>query len=243
MNGLSKVEGRRSKTAGCALFNLRPSTLNRRKGFALIEVLVAVLFIAIFMLVLLQIRNQALYQFIVSGDQHTGAWLAEMKMTELVSQDLPDPADDTTWMTSGGGDFGDFDDRVNDLNRDINEDWVERSHFAKFEYEWTKELLFIGPNFIGNKEDLDLWEQPLDETTGEAVEGEDDPMEQPAARIVRITLTVFMPEPRARADDDKISDEEAEARRKRPSVKLVTYVDPATLFEAEAATEEPPPEG
>jgi hypothetical protein len=210
-----------------------------RRGFALIEVLVAVLFIAIFMLVLLQIRNQALHQFIVSGDQHTGAWLAEMKMAELVSQDLPDPADDATWMTSGGGDFGDFDARVNDVNREINgEGWIERSHFIKFEYEWTKELLFIGPNFIGNKEDLDLWEQPLDETTGEPVVGEEDPMEQPAARIVRITLTVYLPELRAKPDA-----EDEGATQERPSIKLVTYVDPAIVFDAEANSEEPPPEG
>jgi hypothetical protein len=231
MNVRSTVDGSQSTVNGRCL------TVNRRKGFALIEVLVAVLFIAIFMLVLLQIRNQALHQFVISGDQHTGAWLAEMKMSELISQDLPDEADDSTWVTSGGGDFGDFDDRVNDINRDINEDWIERSHFAKFEYEWTKELLFIGPNFIGNKEDLDLWEQPLDETTGEPVAGEEDPMEQPAARIVRITLTVYLPELRARPGDEE------EATQERPSIKLVTYVDPAIVFDAEANTEEPPPEG
>ena len=215
--------------------NLRP-TGNRRKGFALIEVLVAVLFIAVFMLALLQVRNQALHQFIRSGDQHTGAWLAEMKMAELISQDLPDPEDDTTWQTSDYGDFAYMDDRVNSVNRSINDEWGDRTHFAKFEYEWTKELLFIGPNFIGNKEDLDLWEQPLDET-GEPIVGEEDPIEKPAARIVRITLTVYLPEmPGAPANEEAATPE-------RPSIKLVTYVDPATLYNAEANTEEPPPEG
>jgi hypothetical protein len=233
----SKVQGQRSRTANGAFFNLRPSTFSRRKGFALIEVLVAVLFIAIFMLVLLQVRNQTIRQFIISGDQHTGAWLAEMKMAELLSQDLPDPEDDTTWVLSDYGDFGYMDDRLNSVNADVHENWEDRVVCGKFEYEWTKELLFIGPDFIGNKEDLDLWEQPLDET-GEPIPGETDPMEKPAARVVRVTLIVYLPEQRFNAG----SAEAEAATGERPTLKLVTYVDPATLFNAEANAEEAPPE-
>jgi len=208
--------------------------LNRRRGFVLIEIMVAVLFVGIFMLALLQIRNQTLHHFNRSGDQHTGAWLAEMKMAELVSQDLPDPENQDMWYLQGDGDFGDFNDRYNEVNRSVNEGWTDRAHFSKFEYEWTKELLFIGPNFIGNKEDLDNWEQPLDEF-GEPVAGEDNPMEQPAARVVRITLIVWLPElPSTEA--------ESETAQARPSVKLVTYVDPATLFNGEPEEETPPEE-
>lgn len=218
--------------------NRRPLTVNRRKAFALIEVLVAVLFIAIFMLVLLQIRNQTIRQFIISGDQHTGAWLAEMKMAELISQDLPDPEDDTTWVTSDYGDFGYLDDRINSINANIQEGWEDRVVCGKFEFEWTKELLFIGPNFIGDREDLDMWEQPLDES-GEPIIGESDPLEKPAARVVRVTLIVYLPEKRYNAGD-----EERDTTEERPTIKLVTYVDPAVLFNAEADTEETPaPEG
>lgn len=200
-----------------------------RKGFALVEVLVAVMFMGIFLLALLQVRNQTLHRFIISGDQHSGAWLAEMKMAEVISQNLPDPEDEETWVLFESGDFSEYDERTNDLNGPINPDWVERNHFSKFEWEVTKELIFIGPNFIGNDEDLELWEEPLDEN-GDPL-GEDDPREQAAARVVRITLIVYLPEPPnawAAADDS------SEPRPQgRPSIKLVTYVDPYILYNAE----------
>ena len=119
-----------------------------RRGFALIEVLVAVLFIGVFMLALLQVRNQALYQFLQSGDQHTGAWLAEMKMAEIVSEDLPDPADEDTWFLEDSGDFAEFDERNNEINAEVNEDWGNRTHFADFEWSYTKELIFVGPTEV-----------------------------------------------------------------------------------------------
>ena len=142
---------------------MRTRRTGPRSGFALIEVLVAVLFLAIFLLALLQVRNQALHQFLLSGDQHTGAWLAEMKMAEVVSERLPDPEDEDTWESSESGDFAYLDDRNNDINRSVNEEWSDRTKFAKFEWSVTKELVFIGPGFIGSREDLDAWEQPLDE--------------------------------------------------------------------------------
>ncbi|MBZ0136327.1 MAG: hypothetical protein K8I27_08140 [Planctomycetes bacterium] len=207
---------------------------NRRRGFALIEVLVAVLFIGIFLLALLQVRNQALHQFIRSGDHHSGAWLAEMKMAEVISQDLPDPENEETWFIQDSGDFAEFDERVNDINGRINENWVERNHFAKFEWEVTKELIFIGPNFIGNDEDLDLWEQPLDDNGDPLDEG--DPREEAAARVVRITLIVYLPElPGYEKDEEGDSQP-----RQRESIKLVTYVDPAVLFNADVETDEAP---
>src|SRR5690606_30380563 len=109
----------------------------------------------IFLLALLQVRNQTLHQFLISGDQHSGAWLAEMKMAAQISQKLPDPEDEDTWLLFDSGDFAYLDDRSNDINRSINEEWYDRTSFSKFEWEVTKELIFIGPDFIGNKEDLD----------------------------------------------------------------------------------------
>ncbi|MCA8918102.1 MAG: hypothetical protein KDB68_16850 [Planctomycetes bacterium] len=212
---------------------------SRRSAFALIEVLVAVLFIGIFMLALLQVRNQALYQFLQSGDQHTGAWLAEMKMAELVSENLPDPEDEETWVLSESGDFAEYDDRSNEINAAVNEEWGDRTHFADFEWECTKELIFVGPEFIGTQEDLEYWEQPLDEN-GDPTD-EADPNEKPAARLVRITLIVYLPEPKIRARTDE--DSEVEPDRGRPSIKLVTYVDPAILFNAEPDEEVTTPEG
>ena len=207
----------------------RKIRVTRRHGFALIEVLVAVLFVGVFMLSLLQVRNQALHQFIQSDDQFTGAWLAEMKMAELVAQQLPDPEDEDTWIMDDYGDFGHFDGRTNDINRTVNEDWVDRTTFAKFEYEWTKELIFIGPDFIGTAEDLDMWEPPLD-PYGEVDPLAKDPREEAAARVVRITLTVYLPERRQRDSEGEITD--------RKSIRLVTYVDPSILFEAEPATDD-----
>ena len=196
-------------------------------GFALIEVLVAVLFLAIFLLALLQVRNQALHQFLLSGDQHTGAWLAEMKMAEVVSEKLPDPEDEDTWSLFESGDFAYLDDRNNEINRSINEEWSDRTSFSKFEWQVTKELVFVGPEFIGNRDDLDAWEQPLDDN-GEPT-SEADPRTKPAARIVRITLIVTLPE-------SKRSQQSEDSTSERPTVKLVTYVDPSILFDAEPAT-------
>jgi hypothetical protein len=201
--------------------------MKRRKGFALLEVLIAVLFLGLFLLALLQVRNQTLHHFIRSGDQHTGAWLAEMKMAEVLSQNLPDPEDAETWSLFERGDFAEFDQRMNELNYRVNEDWEERRHFANFEWEVTKELIFIGPNFIGTDEDLEFWEQPLD-NYGDPL-NEPDPNQQPAARVVRVTLYVYLPE-------EKFADPEA-GRRERQSIKLVTYVDPSVLFDAD--TEDP----
>lgn len=220
-----------------------------RAAFALIEVLVAVLFIGVFMLALLQVRNQALHSFITSSDQHTGAWLAELKMAELVSQDLPDPSDTENvegWGYSGSGDFAYLDDRVNDINDRINEEWVTRETFSKFEYEWTKELIFIGPDFIGDQYEIENWEPPIDDY-GEELE-EDDPLEKPAARVVRVTLVVKLPMHGREAE----TYEEEVQQRDRRTIKLVTYVDPAALYQpsheaSEAADETPapatPPEG
>jgi hypothetical protein len=208
---------------------------HNRAGFALIEVLVAVLFMGVFMLALLQVRNQTLHQFLRSDDQHTGAWLAELKMAELVSQNLPDPEDEESWVLYENGDFAEFDDRLNRINERVNEGWSERTHFSKFEWECTKELIFIGPEFIGTREELDAWEEPIDES-GEPT-GETNPSEKAAARVVRITLTVFLPEPRPSG----VADEEAP--QGRPTIKLVTYVDPAILFQAEPAEEAAPAEG
>ena len=210
----------------------------QRKGFALIEVMVAVLFIGIFLLALLQVRNQTLHQFIRSGDQHSGAWLAEMKMAEVVSQNLPDPEEEDTWVITDNGDFAEYDERVNEVNASVNEDWVERTHFAEFEWEVTKELIFVGPNFIGNEEDLELWEAPVDEN-GDPLD-EDDPREQAAARLVRITLIVYLPEnPAAQQDEDEDGEFVPQGR---DSIKLVTYVDPNILYNAEIEEDEPVPE-
>ncbi|MCB9931908.1 MAG: hypothetical protein H6841_00640 [Planctomycetes bacterium] len=202
-----------------------------RGGFALVEVLVAVLFMGVFMLALLQVRNQTLHQFLRSGDQHTGAWLAELKMAELISQNLPDPEDEESWQIFESGDFAEFDDRLNEINANVNEGWTDRAAFSKFEWECTKELVFVGPSFIGSREDLDLWEQPLDEN-GEPTTDK-DPREQAAARVVRVTLTVYLPEPKLSGLEDE------QAPQGRPVIKLVTYVDPSILFEAEPAADDP----
>lgn len=216
------------------MINRRNIRITRRKGFALIEVLVAVFFVGVFMLTLLQVRNQALHQFIQSDDQFTGAWLAEMKMAELVAQQLPDPEDEDTWILEDYGDFGYFDTRTNEINRTVNEDWVDRNTFVKFEYSWTKEMIFIGSDFIGTAEDLDLWEPPLD-PYGDVDPLATDPREEPAARVVRITLTVYLPERRQRDAEGEATD--------RKSIRLVTYVDPSILFEAEPNTEDVPETG
>lgn len=201
----------------------------RRRGFALIEAVVAVLIVGVVLLALLQIRNQAMQQYLMMSDQRTGSWLAEMKMAELVSQALPDPADEDTWSTSGSGDFSDLNNRLNEVNLRGNAVWTERETFSKFEYEWTKELVFIGKDFIGGKAELDAWEAPVDEN-GELT-GEQSPFDGPLARVVRVTLKVFIPAARQRtAEGDEVSDEVHEKNR---TITLVTYVDPNTLHAAE----------
>jgi prepilin-type N-terminal cleavage/methylation domain-containing protein len=211
----------------------------RRHGFALIEVVVAVLIIGISLLALLQIRNESMYKFIANGDQHTGAWLAELKMNELVAQDLPDPEDEETWELFGSGDFADYDIRVDELNRAVNPEWEDRYSFARFEYEWKKELVFIGPEFIGSKYELEEWEEPVD-TFGEPT-GIEDPRTKPAVRVVRVTLTVFMPE--GLKPPESSATPTPNARRVqmvdgRPAIRLVTYVDPTILFNAAEDTVE-----
>lgn len=207
----------------------RARTIRGRGGFALIEAVVAVLIVSVALLALLQTRNQAMQQYLAMADHRSGSWLAEMKMAELVSQALPDPADDTTWNTSGSGDFGDLNARMNEINLRGNAEWAERNTFSKFEYEWTKELIFIGEDFIGTQEDLDAWEQPVDEM-GDPTYAK-NPNDGPLARVVRITLKVFIPSARARnAEGDEVSDEDHDKSR---TIKLVTYVDPNTLHAAE----------
>lgn len=201
----------------------------RRRGFALIEAVVAVLIVRAVLLVLLQIRNQAMQQYLMTADQRTGAWLAEMKMAELISQALPDPADEETWNSSGNGDFSDLNARMNDISLRGDAAWTERNTFTKYEYEWTKELVFIGKDFIGSREELDAWEQPTDENGDPTTE--QNPNNGPLARVVRVTLKVFIPSARQRnAEGDEVSDEQ---HNKNRTIKLVTYVDPNTLHAAE----------
>ena len=58
--------------------------------------------------------------------------------------------------------------------------------------------------------------------------------------MVRITLIVYMPEPKGAVPEDK---DGQPRRRGRPSIKLVTYVDPYILFDAEVEDpNEPLPE-
>lgn len=212
------------------------SAPDARSGFALVEVMIAIAVIGISLLVLLQIRNQALHTFVSSGDQFSASWLAELKMNELVSQDLPDPKDNETWELSGSGDFSEFDNRFNELNRRFNEDWEERYSYYKFEYEWTKELVFVGPDFIGSQYDLDEWEVPVDERGQELLM--DDPREKPAVRVVRVTLTVYLPEDSttraqsASSSSGSGSQSQVQTVNGRPAIQLVTYVDPNILFTA-----------
>lgn len=218
-----------------------------KSGFALIEVLIAVVIIGVSLLVLLQVRNESIHQFLTIGDQHTASWLAELKMNELVSQDLPDPQNEETWEDSGSGNFAYLDKRTNELNAGYNQDWVWRDEFAKFEFEWKKEVIFIGREFIGDKWDLEGWEPAVDEF-GETVDQE-DPHENPAVRVVRVTLTVYLPEDNTRPAGERASTSERKVQmvNGRPAIQLVTYVDPSVLFaaeeeeEAETTTPAPPP--
>ncbi len=208
-------------------FELR--TREARSGFALLEVMIAILIMGLALLFLLQVRNQTITAFTDSGDQHTAAWLAEMKMNELLCQRLPDPEDPDTFFDEDSGDFRELDGRLHDFNRRVNPKWVERDYLGKFTYHWTKELIFIGSEFTGNKEDLDNWEQPVD-ANGEPTD-EKDPRTQPAARVVRVTLEVMLP--LARGNDSEGSAESDTQFEKRKTIKLVTYIDPATLRKVE----------
>lgn len=208
----------------------------RTRGMVLLEALIAVLLVAVCLLVLLQVRNSAMQQYLQLGDQYTGSWLAELKMAELVSENLPDPADEDTWYLSGGGDFSDFNARLNDLNYGRNENWAERGTFSKYEFEWKKELIFVGKDFIGTREEMDAWVQPVDDSNEPIIDLK-DPHTQPAARLVRVTLKVHLPMPRGRdAQGEEESDYEHEKRR---TITLVTYVDPNTMHKAEIESVEP----
>jgi prepilin-type N-terminal cleavage/methylation domain-containing protein len=220
---------RRSTIAFCVS---RFALSRAKRGFALLEVMVAVLIMGIALLFLLQVRNQTITAYNDSGDQRTAAWLAELKMNEILSERLPDPEDPDTYIIEDSGNFAEFDARMNDFNRRTNEKWVEKNYLARFEYKWTKELIFVGQQFTGNKDDLDNWEQPLDDA-GEPTD-EKDPRTQPAARVVRVTLEVTMPLAVQRDEEGGLESETA--LQKRRSVKLVTYLDPAQLKKPAAET-------
>ncbi|MBX3475204.1 MAG: prepilin-type N-terminal cleavage/methylation domain-containing protein [Planctomycetes bacterium] len=212
---------------------------HRRRAFALIEAVVAVLIVGVVLLALLQVRNQAMQQYLMMSDQRTGAWLAEMMMAELISEALPDPQDEATWSTSGSGDFSDLNNRLNDINLRGNASWTDRATFTKFEYEWTKELVFIGTDFIGSKAELDAWEAPVNDR-GEPT-GEKSPLDEPLARVVRVTLTLFIPAQRQRnAEGEEVDDQQHEKNR---TIRLVTYVDPNTLHAAEIESVDQPAGG
>ncbi len=194
--------------------------------------MVAVLIMGIALLFLLQVRNQTISAYNDSGDSRTAAWLAELKMNEILSERLPDPEDEDTFIIEDSGDFGSYDARVNDFNRRASESWGDKSYLSRFEYKWTKELIFVGQTFTGNKDDLDNWEQPLDDA-GEPTD-EKDPRTQPAARVVRVTLEVTMPLAVQRDAEGGLESESA--LQKRRSIKLVTYLDPAQLKKPVAET-------
>ncbi|MHC4839401.1 MAG: type IV pilus modification PilV family protein [Planctomycetota bacterium] len=202
-----------------------PILRQQRRGFMLLEVLVASMIIAIALVALLQIQMQSMNQFLESSHKSTGVWLANMKMAELMAENLPDPSEPDTYESSDFGDFEYLDERYNTLNSDLNEDWTDRSIYAQFKYEWTKELIFIGTDFIGNQESIETWE-PTQETldAGDAAVEDEDPANNPAARVVRITLKVFHEDNKGKVD---------------PITELVTYVDPKMLYEAAEEEEDP----
>ncbi|MEE9311438.1 MAG: hypothetical protein V3V10_03390 [Planctomycetota bacterium] len=205
-------------------------TRKKHRAFMLLEVLVATMLIGVILLYLLQIRNQTLVQFLHSSHDNTGVWLAEMKMAELMAEDLPDPSEPDTFETGDSGDFEYMDERYNDVNSEINENWKERDIYIQYKFEWTKELIFIGSDFIGTQENLDNWE-PSEEASdsGEEAVADEDPNNKPAARVVRITLKVYHEDTKGKVD---------------PITTLVTYVDPAMLYEAGEEEEDPSnPEG
>jgi prepilin-type N-terminal cleavage/methylation domain-containing protein len=203
----------------------------RRSGFSLVEVLIAVVLIGLSLVPLLMARAGYFHKFVQSSDQFSASWLAAKKMQELLSENLPDPEDDATWELNGWGDFGYMDNVLNDYNRNYNEDWVDRANFGRFEYEWSKALIFVGREFIGSALDLEEWEEPLDES-GFPIPATEDPREQPAARVVRVVLTVFLP---LGNNEDPASYAERNPKTQmingRPAIQLVTYVDPSILFD------------
>lgn len=208
--------------------------LRHHRGFALVEALAAALIMSVVLLTLLEIRNNSIRWFTLSGDQYTAAWLAEMKMNELMSQRLPDSAKEDTFSFGDSGNFAELDERVNSLNRSVNEGWKDREYFAKFEFEWTKELIFVGKDFTGLQTDLENWEPELDDYGTPTT---DDPRSKPMARVVRITLEVKRP--LARGVTKEGEEEADETWEKRRTIKLVTYVDPATLFGGKTSAPDP----
>ncbi|MCF6228467.1 MAG: hypothetical protein L3J82_07405 [Planctomycetes bacterium] len=197
----------------------------KHRAFMLLEVLVATMLIGVALLYLLQVQNQTLVQFMESKHDNTGVWLAEMKMAELMAEDLPDPSEPGTFETSDSGDFEFMDDRYNEVNSEINDNWKDREIYYQYKYEWSKELIFIGSDFIGAQEDLDNWEPSEDASnSGEDAIADEDPNSKPAARVVRITLKVYHEDNKGKVD---------------PITTLVTYVDPAMLYEAGEEEEDP----
>jgi type II secretory pathway pseudopilin PulG len=204
---------------------------DNQQGIALIEVVVAVLLFAVAVVTLLGIQVQLIRGFNLAGDSHTAAWLAELKMEELLSQNLPDPNDEETWELTGGGDFSEFDAWSNSVHESIREDWQWRSSFANFEYRYRKELVFVGPEFIGSRYELEGWEDPTDRYSSDIPVN--NPLEQPAARIVRVTLIVYLPEGYAPRGDQTGGDQSRyQMIDGRPAIRMVTYVDPGVLMDA-----------
>lgn len=207
-----------------------------RRGFSLLEALIACLIMAVVLMGMLDVRNNSIRWFTLSGDQYTAAWLAEMKMNELMSERLPDPSKEDTYSDADNGNFGEYDERVNSLNRTYNQKWTDRLYFEQFTYEWKKELIFVGQDFSGLQTDLEAWEPELDsygQPTG------DDPRTKPMARVVRIALVVKRPLARGVTADGE--DEPEDQWDKRRTLRLVSYVDPATLFGGKAAATDPAP--
>jgi len=214
-----------------------------RRGLALLEALVAVLIIGVVLVALIQIRNLAIRNFLTSSDQYTASWLAELLMEELLSQDFPDPEDEATWVLSGEGDFGHVDEKVNAANAVADPDWTDRRTFSTFTYRWTKELLFVGSEFTGDRDALEEWEAPQDANGEEA--DVDSPLEKPAVRIVRVVAEVFLPERRGQNVEPVSREERGTREAEGPgggaaakSIKLVTYFDPREVLESTSKEED-----
>jgi|GEM_PF-5098824 len=247
-----------------------------RLGLTLLEMIVCLIIIALVLVPMWNSVTASGYNFWEAQRGTDGPWMANMIMTTLVSERLPQYPEEGDARSSLGDQSAVIEEEgtVREFLEELgygDGDYYSEAQLEKFErwrYEWTKEIVLVNKegsyystlSDSGSTPVPDFGQEDYDDTIrdedGRTVENTELPPEElsqlPAARVIRITLKLYVPsrEDGESDDDEDVEYEEGDLRGTEAGdpnvITLITFVDaddfrpeeaPATDDELAAAEE------
>lgn len=244
-----------------------PSIRIRKRGITLLEMIVALVIIGAVLLPLWASVRASRYNFWQAQRGTDGPWIANMIMSTLVSERLPQYPDEEDSGTIGSdqsaliteeGTVREFLEEIGYGDGDYFSE-AQLEIFERWRYEWTKEIVLVNEEGSYYSTDSDTSSRPVPDfgqedyedrirdESGRTVENTEPTPEElaelPAARVIRITLKLYVPATEEAGEvDEDVDYEEGDLRGTEAGdpnvITLVTFVDADDFRPEEAPLDE-----